>query len=296
MNYNTETTQVQFINQAFIDKLNRGHTKEAELAMTTFVRQKLREMGFTRKILGFNPITPAELDRQVTEEPTVIVEKEPDSVAASMGFTGRPNVRYFKAPRYPVTFEKLSSEDFRKSKFELATYRTDIRTVIQENSIRDLQTQEDVGFYQNILSIANTTGNVYNLTGGMTSENMLAGVSYLVQKQLPVGKVLMTQSAYLKLIGQPATNIGSIAASELFKGQTGISTPYGFEIVTTIKNDVLPDNQFIVFTQPDYLGQMYAMQDATVFLKVEQDMIQFNVYESVGVGIGNVNGAIVCNF
>ncbi len=296
MNYNTETTQVQFINQAFVDKLNRGMTKEAELAMTTFVRQKLREMGFARKILGFNPITPAELDRQTTEEPTVIVEKEPDSVAASMGFTGRGAIRYFKAARYPVTFEKIESEDFRKSKFELSTYRTDIPTILQENSVRDLQTQEDTGLYQNVLSIANTTGNVYNLTGGLTSQNLLTGVSYLVKNQLPVGKVLMTQSAYLTLIGQPATNIGSIAASELFKGQTGISTPYGFEIITTIKNDVLPDNQFIVFAQPNYLGQFYALQDATIFLKAEKDMVEFSVYESVGIGIGNVKAAVVCNF
>jgi hypothetical protein len=124
----------------------------------------------------------------------------------------------------------------------------------------------------------------------------LQGAAYLAKKQLPIGKILMTQSAYLTLIGQPATNIGSIAASELFKGETGISTPYGFEIVTTIKNDVLPDNQFIVFTQPEYLGQMLALQDATVFLKVEKDMVEFSVYEAVGVGIGNTNGAIVCNF
>jgi len=296
MNYSTETTQVQFINQAFVDKLNKGMTKEAELAMTTFVRQKLREMGFTRKILGFSPITPAELDRQITEEPTFIADKEPDSVAAAMGFTSRNTMRYFTSPRYPVTFEKIESETFSKSKFELATYRTDIRTVLQENSIRDLQTVEDTGFVNNVVNMAQAMGNVYNLSGGLTSQNLLQGAAYLAKKQLPIGKILMTQSAYLTLIGQPATNIGSIAASELFKGETGISTPYGFEIVTTIKNDVLPDNQFIVFTQPEYLGQMLALQDATVFLKVEKDMVEFSVYEAVGVGIGNTNGAIVCNF
>lgn len=296
MNYTTETTNVQFINQAFVDKLNRGMEKEASLAMTTFVRQKLREMGFTRKILGLTPITPAELDRQVTEEPTVIVEKEPDSIAASVPFTGRNALRYFQGARYPVTFNKVESATFKKSKFELATYRTDIRTVIQENSIRDLQTQEDQTFYNAIMSMASTAGNVYNIGGGLTNTNFLTAVQYLVKNQLPVGKVLMTQSAYLTLIGQPATNIGSIAASELFKGEGGVSTPYGFEIVTTVKNDILPDNQIIVFTQPDYLGQMYALQDATVFLKAEKDMVEFMTYEAIGIGLGNVRGAIVASF
>jgi hypothetical protein len=51
-----------------------------------------------------------------------------------------------------------------------------------------------------------------------------------------------------------------------------------------------------VFAPQEYLGQFYALQDATVFLKVEQDIIDFTTYEAVGVGIGNVNGAIVLNF
>lgn len=42
MDYSTETLNVQFLNNAFIDKLDQGLTKEAGAAMSTFVRQKLR--------------------------------------------------------------------------------------------------------------------------------------------------------------------------------------------------------------------------------------------------------------
>lgn len=294
--YNTETVNIQFLNQSFLDKVDQGMTKEAGVAMSAFVRQKLREDGFTRKILPPKPITSSELDRQLTEEPTVIVEKEPDSIAANMPFLGRSEIRYFKGSRYPVTFQKIASADFRKSKFELATYRTDIRTVLQENSVKDIQAAEDKNFYDNVLAMATANSNTYTLSGGFTKTNLLNGVKKLLEKKLPVGCILMTQSMYTDLLSFPATEVGSPAASELMRGQATLDTFFGYKIITTNKNDILPTNQAIVFAPENYLGQFYTLQDATLFLKVEQDILQFNTYESIGVGIGNVNGAVVLNF
>lgn len=294
--YNTETINVQFLNQSFLDKIDQGLTKEAGVAISAFVRQKLREDGFTRKILNPINITAAELDRQITEEPTVIVEKEPDSVAANLPFLGRAELRYFTTARYPVTFQKITSAEFKKSKFELATYRTDIRTVLQENSVKDLQKQEDYNFYNNILTMATDNNNVYNISGGFSKANLISGIKNLLQMQLPVGCILMTQSMYADLLSFPATEVGSPAASDLYRGQGTLDTFFGYKIITTNKNDILPTNQCIVFAPQEYLGQFYALQDAVVFLKVEQDIIDFTTYEAVGVGIGNVNGAVVLNF
>lgn len=295
-NFNTETVNVQFLNQSFIDKVDQGLTKEAGVAMSAFVRQRLREDGFTRKVLQPIYITAAELDRQITEEPTVIVEKEPDSVAASMPFLGRSQVRYWKTPRYAVTFQKIASERFTKSKFELATYRTDIHTVLQNNSVKDLQEQEDVGFYNNILSVATANSMVYNISGGFSKPNLIAGIKNMLNKRVPVGCILMTQAMYADLLSFAATDVGSPAASELFRGQATLDNFFGYKIITTNKSNILPTNQAIVFAPQTYLGQMYLLQDATVFLKAEQDMIEFTTYESVGVGLGNVNGVAVLNF
>lgn len=296
MAYNTETMNVQFLNQSFVDKLDQGMEKEAGVAMSAFVRQKLREDGFTRKILEPVMITAAELDRQTTEEPTVIVEKEPDSVAANMPFLGRPEPRYFKGIRYPVTFSKIQSAEFKKSKFELATYRTDIRTVLQENSVKDLQKQEDENFYYNCLAVAQAAGNMFSVSGGFTIPNLMEGVKYLVKKQVPVGTILMTQSMYADLLKQPSTQVGSPAASELYRGQASLDNFYGFKIITTNKNDILPDNRAMFFTAPQYLGQFYLLQDATVFLKTEADMVSFQTYEALGVGLGNTNGFVTLDF
>ncbi len=296
MSYNTETPNVQFLNASFMDKIEQGMTKEAGIAMSAFVRQKLREDGFTRKILPFQPITAAELDRQLTEEPTVICEKEPDSVAATLPFLGRAPIRYWTTPRYPVTFQKLSSDDFRKSKYELMTYRTDIRTILQENSIKDMQAQEDVGFYNNILSVATANSNVFTIAGGFSKTNLLAGVKKLLEKKLPVGTILMSQSLYNDMLAFPSTDIGSPAASALYMGETSLKSPFGYNIITTNKTEIIPTNQMVVFAPPQFLGQAYALQDATVFLKAEKDMIEFVAYEAIGVGLGNTQAAVVINF
>lgn len=295
-NYNTETVNTQFMNQSFLDKIEAGLEKEAGAAMSAFVRQKVREDGFTRKILTPSQVTAAELDRQLTEEPTVIVEKEPDSVAATLPFNARAEIRYFKGPRYAVTFQKVSSNTFKKSKFELATYRTDIRTVLQENSVKDLQAQEDSQFYNNIVSIATANSNIHTISGGFNVANLQAGVKYLLKNKLPVGSILMTQSLYSDLLTQPATQVGNDVASGLFWGRENLDNFYGNKIITTNKNDILPDNRVIIFAPQEYLGQFYSLQDATVFLKTEGDMIEFTTYEAVGSGIGNVNAAIVIDF
>lgn len=295
-NYNTETVNVQFLNQSFIDKIDQGMTKEAGVAMSAFVRQKLREDGFTRKIMEPTLITAAELDRQITEEPTVIVEKEIDSVAANIPFVGRIEPRYFKGVRYPVTFGKLTTNEFIKSKFELMTSRVDVRQVLQENSVKDLQKREDQNFYDAIVSVATANSNVFNIGGGLTVANLMTAAKKLLQKQLPVGCILMTQSMYADLLKQPSTQVGSPAASELFRGQANLDNFYGFKIVTTNKNDILPDNRVAVFAPPAYLGQFYVLQDATAFIKTEADMINFHLYEAVGLGLGNVNGVILADF
>lgn len=298
MSYNTETINVQFLNQSFINKVEQGLVKEAEVASSTFVRQKLREDGFARKI--FNPVmvSGSELDRQLTEEPTIIVEKEPDSVAASIPFVGRTTPRYFSSQRYAVTCSTISSEEFKKSKFELMTARTDIPTILQENSVKDLQAQEDQTLYGGLLNIAGAAGNILNISG-TTSTNYVqqftTGIQSLLAKKLPIGNILMTQSMYYNLMKQPATQIGSGLAGDLVRGAGGLDGLFGNRFITTIKNDIIPDNQFIVFTTPQYLGQMYLLQDATVFIKTEGDMLSFRTYEAVGIGIGNTNGFMVCN-
>ena len=298
--YSVETMNVQFINQAFLDKIDQGMTKEAGVAMSAFVRQKLREEGFTRKLFNVQQVTASDLDRGLDDQPRIIIEKEPDSTATFMALSGQPTVRYFTGTRYEVPFYKLSSQKFKKSKFELATYKTDIRNILQENSVKDIQKQEDENFIRGLRLIHNDTRGAEFIvpTGDRVTDKLMNLLKVLVGDMQKPAKILMSHQLYLTMLREPATQLGDAVASEHFK--TGsMDGFYGFEIITTIKADILSSDGVVkgdlvaVFAPEAYLGQFYSLQEPTVFLKAEADMIEFETYESIGIGIGNVKGFVL---
>ena len=301
-NYAMETASVKFLNQAFLDKIDGGLEKEASAAMTAFVRQKLREDGFTRKIMTPQLLTSSDLDRGLDDQPRKIVEKEPDSIAADLPLSGRAELRYFKTDRYEVTFSKISSRTFQKSKYELATYATDIRQVLQDNSVKDLQFTEDSNFIAGLKSIAAAQhGGIVDANAGFGIKSLMEMVNELVKVKQKPAKILMPWNLYLKLYSRPSSVVGSITANEHFNGQD-MRQAFGFEIIPTNKLDLMSSDGTIqgdmiaIFAPESYLGQFYSLQEPTVFLKTEQDMIEFTTYESVGVGIGNTNGFRLAKF
>lgn len=300
MSYNVETMNVQFLNQAFIDKIDQGLEKEAGAAMSAFVRQKLREDGFTRKVLTPQTITASDLDRGLDDQPRVIVEKEPDSVAASMSLSGKTEVRYFRGSRYEVPFYKISSQRFKKSKFELATYKTDIRQILQDNSVKDIQKQEDENFIAGLKAIQTEARGAAFVTptGDRVTDKLMDLVKTLVTDEQKPSKILMSHQLYLTMLREPATQLGDAVASEHFKSGS-MEGFYGFDIVTSNKAGILSSDGVkkgdlvAVFAPETYLGQFYSLQEPTVFLKAEADMIEFETYESIGIGIGNVKGFVL---
>ncbi|CAL9985358.1 hypothetical protein VPHD148_0281 [Vibrio phage D148] len=320
MDYSTETLNVQFLNNAFIDKLDQGLTKEAGAAMSTFVRQKLREDGFARKIFTPMMVTASDLDRGLDDQPRVIIEKEPDSIAATLPLSGKEEIRYFKGSRYEVGFYKIESKEFIKSKFELSTYKTDIRHILQENSVKDLQKEEDSNLLTGLGQIfrTRTTDFAEDPTNGYLTSTSLDGVTvvdklmqmvqFLVDDFQKPGKLLLSHQLYLAVLREPATQLGDAHATAAFK--TGaIDTFYGFEIITSNKSDLLSSDFLttgapskdratkgdiaIAFAPEQYLGQFYSLQEPTVFLKSEADMISFKTYEAIGIGIGNTQAFII---
>lgn len=313
MSYTVETVNAQFINQAFIDKLETGHAKEAMAVSSTFVRQKLREEGFARKIFTPQSITAADLDRDVTEVPRIIVEKEPDSIAASFALTGAPEIRYYKAPRYEVFFHKIASADFRKTKAELATYKANIQQILQENSVKDLQRQEDGRLIERLDAIAadSASGNYGQIDNSLTGfgiRTLMEQIKALTKTEQKPGKILMAYNTYLSLLSRQARIVGGDVAGEHFRG-AGMTSFYGFEIITTNKHDIMSStglatannlatfgDKVYVFAPENYLGQFYSMQEPTVFIKTEADMIEFQTYEYVGMGLGNTKGFVSAKY
>lgn len=122
---------------------NEGRDKLAEYG-GSYVRDKLREFSFLRKILPFQPITKRDCQRSVNHDTLVrIRDIEPNSRAMALTFRGRPTARYIRGSRYEIPFFTIASERFEKTEQELLAYEMPITKIIEDNSVKDIQEIED---------------------------------------------------------------------------------------------------------------------------------------------------------
>lgn len=299
--YRTETEKVsaQFINSNFVRKLEEGRVKEATEEGSAFLRTKLRQEAFVREVLPPILLADDEIDRdENTDQPKKIVEKEPDSVATFVPFYGTGPRTLFRGPRYAVYFGKTESQRFRKSKFELMTYQNDIRKILSDNSVKDMADEEDKKFISTVNSILTAAPSQVIGAAGFNSAAFRAAFQNLVGRRLPVGKILMTKENYYEALDLPATSVGDdIATRHYDDGIEKEEMLWGLPVVSTIKSDILTAQagarfSFYVFTPENFLGNFFLLQDATLYIKQEADMIFFHSYAAPGIGIGNTGSVV----
>lgn len=294
----TSGLSAQFINQNFVRKLEEGRVKEAADEGSRFIRAKMRQDSFAREILEPVELGPDEIDRdEDTDQPKKIIEKEPDSVATFVTFKGSGERTWFRGPRYSVKFGKVESQHFVKSKFELLTYQNDIRKILTDNSVKDMADQEDAKFIETVKAAhgaaAGGKGTLAANTDRMTAATINLGVKTLLSRKIPMGKILMTKSRYYDALEMEATTVGNDVASRHYDdGIEGENKLFGIPVITTIKNDIITDDDVFFFGPQEYLGNFFLLQDATLFIKQEADIIEFWSYSAPGIGIGNTNAIV----
>lgn len=295
-NYKTQTEQVsaQFINSNFVRKLDEGRTKEAEAEGTAFIRQRLRQESFFREIIEPVMLQDDEIDRdENTDQPKKIVEKEPDSVATFVPFTGTGPRTWFRGGRFAVYFGKTESERFTKSKFELMTYQNDIRKILSDNSVKDMADQEDQAGTNTVNAILALNPSQILSPGSFTSSAFKAGFQALVDRKQPIGKILLSKSLYYEALDLPATSVGNDVASRHYDlGIEAEEKLWGIPVVSTIKNEIVNGTDgtrrsAYIFAPQSYLGVFFLLQDATLYIKQEADIIEFWSYAAPGIGLGN---------
>lgn len=306
--YKTQTEQVsaQFVNSNFVRKLDDGRTKEAEAEGTAFIRQKLRQESFAREVIEPVLLADDEIDRdENTDQPKKIVEKEPDSVATFVPFMGTGPRTWFKGPRFAVFFGKTESQRFQKSKFELMTYQNDIRKILSDNSVKDMADQEDTKFLATVNAILALNPTQIISPPAFASSAFKTGFQGLVNRRQPIGKILTTKSLYYEALDLPATSVGNDVASRHYDlGIEAEEKLWGIPVISTIKQEIVDGAPFgtntrrsaYVFAPQNYLGVFFLLQDATLYIKQEADIIQFHSYAAPGIGIGNTKAMIRLDF
>lgn len=332
----TQQLSAQFVNSSFVRKLDEGRTKEAAAEGTAFIRELVRQESYAREVIAPVLLQDDEIDRdENTDEPKKIIEKEPNSEATFVNFAGSGPRTWFKGPRYAVYFGKVESQHFTKSKFQLMTYVNDIRKILADNSVKDLSDQEDLKFQATIDEIVErtvaasgilaATGTGYGATvssgiingaqlqidtskyNDLTSQlhsapqfNAAAfkrGFQKMVHNRRPIGKMTMCKELYYEALDLRADVVGNDVASKHYAD--GIETEdklFGIPVITTIKSHIHKNNRVYIYAPENFLGNFFLLQDATLFIKQEADVISFWTYAAPGIGIGNTKSVQCIQF
>lgn len=142
------------LNEMFLAKLETAEGKEKIAAYGgNYIRDRLREESFARKILHVKTVTKSDLQVSTKHDTLVmIVEMEPFSRGMSMSFRGQPSAHYYTGSRFEVPFHTVGSLRYEQTEQELMAYKMPITKIIRGNIVNDIQEVEDTVFLDHIES------------------------------------------------------------------------------------------------------------------------------------------------
>ena len=291
------------VNNAFVGMLEQGMEKQAQDAVNDYIRVRMREDGFHRRIIPPVQITNDELDRHVdTDKPVKVVDKEPNSPGAiSVPFATQPINRYIKGPRFRVMFDRILTPRFTKDIDELRTYDMDIRQILSDNSIKDMLAEEDGKFILvcNTLlgsqgaTVAETNSVQWQLIGGGVTRDSIAQAMKILPStpnHLNPSTVLVNNVTIWDVVKWGRDEVGGDISQEMFERGFAEREIMGVRWIVTIKTDLVPDSSIFMFAEPKFLGKFYILEDTTMYIDRKAYMLEFFAYESLGSSIANVAG------
>jgi hypothetical protein len=290
-----ENVSPKVVNELFLQKIASPEGIAAfEEQASSYVRTKLREVSFARKVLPPQYVTKADLHPSVNHDGVVkIVDIEPDSHAMALNFRGDATYKYVEGDRYEIPFFTVSSENYQKTEEELLAYNMPITEVIEKNSVLDIHKQEDTTFLAaveaGLLSGKKITGS-YETTGevGTVVKNDFKRLFDLLDgDELLAQTVLMDSTMYNRLMLYNATSVGDDLATQTTINGFTYGKLFGKNLVVSNKVSLLA-NKIYAFTAPEFFGEFDVLNDIKFWLKKEKNLVTFANYESIGIGIGNV--------
>ena len=295
------------INSLFSAHLDSPEGKEKLAAVAqAYVRDKLRESSFARKILPPMMVTKADMQVSVNHDTLVYVDEiEPNSRAMSLTFRGQPTARFISAPRYEIPIFTISSEKFEKTEQELMAYRMPITKIIEDNSVKDIQEVEDHRFLTYVRATVGATGQVVKGEQAQDDEdangdgNGLAGVlqrgdlvklfKELDSTRRRCAKVLMNEEDWDDVLSWTIEDYGDTVQGKVVVDGYTYDRIMGRMVIRTIKTDILETGNIYGFTSPEFLGKFLVLNNTKFYIDKIANLITWQCWEDIGMGIGNVS-------
>ena len=317
----------EHLNALFTQKLDstEGREKTAQYG-GLYIRDKLREVAFSRKILPPQQITRNECQRSVNHDTLVrIVDIEPESRAMAITFRGEPDARYIRAARYEIPFHTIASEVFEKTEQELMAYEMPITKVIEDNTVKDIQAIEDREFLIHVeaciqaLQLEANAGvaTAFNRTrvnaGTVAIASVVKGELALIAggsddftvhpvqrpdfvnlfklmdgNELKGELLLLTEVDADDILQWTVEDFGDKIQSETAVEGYKYNTVLGRKVIRTIKTKILRAGNIYLFTAPEFFGRFYILNQTKFYIDKKANVISWQSWEDIGMGIGNI--------
>ena len=261
---------------AAIDDSPNGEIKSASAAGTNMIRRRIREEGFLRRIIPPQTVTNDDLNRVLEHDrPLIIEDMEPGQRGSkSIPFGDAADTEPYYGNKYAVYFNPITTPEFTKDINELRTYRMDLRQVVTDNALKDIETEEDTQFINNVNTICGPSNGVgasgfqqnFVLTGGFERDTYVNVLNGLEDLYLNNGVVLMNRHTAKGFLKWGRDEIGGDLAEKLLQeGLTALTEAklYGVKHLFTIKRTLVPDNTVFVFAEPNFLGKFYELHNGS---------------------------------
>ena len=314
------------MNELFAHKIgtHEGKEKFAELG-GSYVRDRLREVSFARKVTPPEQVTRADCQVSVNHDTLVkIVEIEPESRAMSITFRGQPRARFIRGERTEAAFFTISSEIFQKTEQELLAYQMPITKIIEENSVKDIQEIEDrewlihieaavqalqteanggTATALNATGIAAATVVQFSIVKGELASAALTNTAEVLPVQRPdfiklfklldrnrlrSERVLMTEPDWDDLLGWTVEDFGDRIQSETAVDGYKYNTILGRAYIRTIKTDILRTGNIYCFTKPEFFGKFYVLNNTKFYIDKIANLITWQAWEDIAMIVANI--------
>jgi len=266
-------------------------------ATRAYIKDRIREESWTRKILPPQAVMESELEVDEKEDSFYkLVPIEPDSWALPVNFTGAPPTQYTKGKRYKVPFYVIETPLYMKTAEELLATMMPFVKVIEQNSVIDIQEKEDSRFKVFMdLAIKLRGGEsggaeVKSTQKKFEPELLTQGLQTISnQKGMLCETILMTDSTKSEIASWGSSQF-DVGAKEITIEGYKYEVLNGKKLIVSVKTNILPVNEVYFFAGPQYLGNFFIVGDTQFFIEKKGRMYSWCTWENIGMGIGNIKG------
>jgi hypothetical protein len=289
-------------NKVFFGLLNAGQVKEAQDMVTDFTRIRIRESSVFEKVMPGVKISDDELTPQLgTDKNVKLVEREPASPGAvTIPLGTQPVQYYFRGDRYPVFFDRIVTPKFTKDTSELRSYGMDIRQVISDNAILDMDFELDRKMIAACQSIVGAESSTVPETGIVQNRKIVDALGITRNSLFEMRKILPSTFAHLDGVTIVVNNITIHSVAKFGRDEVGGDLSQsmfteGFEQkrllgmnwIVTNKHELVENDTFWIFASPEFLGKSFILEDVTLYLDKKAYNLEFFAYTERGATIGN---------